>query len=40
MARMQPGEIVYVYDELGRLIAVIDLAGETAVYSYGAVVQL
>jgi YD repeat-containing protein len=40
MARTQSGEIVYVYDELGRLIAVIDLAGETAVCSYGAVVQL
>jgi YD repeat-containing protein len=30
-------DIVYVYDELGRLIAVIDPAGETATYSYDAV---
>ena len=30
-------EIVYVYDELGRLVAVIDTAGEAAVYKYDAV---
>lgn len=29
--------ISYVYDELGRLIAVTDAAGDTAVYSYDAV---
>lgn len=33
-------EIVYVYDELGRLVAVIDTAGEAAVYSYDAVGNL
>src|ERR1044072_9476327 len=33
-------EIVYVYDELGRLMAVIDTAGEAAVYSYDAVGNL
>jgi YD repeat-containing protein len=31
------GGITYVYDELGRLIAVIDPAGDTARYSYDAV---
>jgi YD repeat-containing protein len=31
------GNIDYVYDELGRLIAVIDETGETAVYQYDAV---
>ncbi len=36
----QSDGVVYVYDELGRLIAVIDLAGETAVYSYDAVGNL
>lgn len=30
-------DITYVYDDLGRLIAVIDLAGDTAVYTYDAV---
>src|ERR1051325_5845121 len=33
-------EIVYVYDELGRLVAVIDVAGEAAVYRYDAVGNL
>jgi YD repeat-containing protein len=33
-------EIVYVYDELGRLVAVVDLAGEAAVYTYDAVGNL
>ena len=33
-------DIVYVYDELGRLVAVIDVAGEAAVYSYDAVGNL
>lgn len=33
-------DIVYVYDELGRLVAVIDTAGETAVYSYDSVGNL
>jgi YD repeat-containing protein len=33
-------EIVYVYDELGRLVAVIDTAGEAAVYNYDAVGNL
>ena len=33
-------EIVYVYDELGRLVAVIDTASEAAVYSYDAVGNL
>jgi YD repeat-containing protein len=31
------GGISYVYDELGRLIAVTDPAGDTAIYSYDAV---
>jgi YD repeat-containing protein/VCBS repeat-containing protein len=30
-------DIIYVYDELGRLIAVIDPAGDTATYAYDAV---
>ena len=30
-------EIRYVYDEVGRLVAVIDLQGETATYNYDAV---
>ncbi len=34
--RAQTG-ITYVYDEVGRLIAVIDPAGDTARYSYDAV---
>jgi YD repeat-containing protein len=33
-------EIVYVYDELGRLVAVIDTASEAAVYKYDAVGNL
>ncbi len=33
-------EIVYVYDELGRLVAVIDTAGDAAVYTYDAVGNL
>ncbi|HZE71919.1 MAG TPA: IPT/TIG domain-containing protein [Pyrinomonadaceae bacterium] len=33
-------DITYVYDELGRLVAVIDSAGETAVYTYDAVGNL
>ena len=33
-------EIVYVYDELGRVVAVIDVAGEAAVYRYDAVGNL
>ena len=33
-------ETVYVYDDLGRLIAVIDQAGDTALYSYDVVGNL
>ncbi len=36
----QAGDISYVYDGLGRLIAVIDPATDTAVYSYDAVGNL
>jgi YD repeat-containing protein len=35
-----PGDINYVYDELGRLIAVIDPTADTAVYRYDAVGNL
>lgn len=34
------GQIVYVYDEAGRLVAVIDPAGDAAVYSYDALGNL
>ena len=38
MARAaQPQEIRYVYDELGRLIAVMDEQGRTAIYKYDEV---
>lgn len=33
----QSGDIAYIYDELGRLVAVVNPAGETAVYTYDAV---
>jgi YD repeat-containing protein len=36
-AYAQSAQIQYVYDELGRLIAVIDPSGDTALYSYDAV---
>lgn len=39
-AAFQAGDISYVYDSLGRLIAVIDPATDTAVYSYDAVGNL
>jgi YD repeat-containing protein len=39
-ARAQSGDLTYVYDESGRLIAVIDPAGDTARYSYDAVGNL
>ena len=35
--KSQSGEIVYIYDELGRLVGVISPAGEAAVYSYDSV---
>ena len=31
------GDITYVYDELGRLVAVIDPASDAAIYTYDAV---
>ena len=34
------GDVIYVYDELGRLVAVIDPAGDTAIYNYDAVGNL
>ena len=37
VAPAQSGDIVYVYDELGRLIAVINPAGDTATYTYDSV---
>ena len=33
-------DVRYVYDELGRLVAVIDTAGQTAIYNYDAVGNL
>ena len=33
-------DITYVYDDLGRLVAVVDPAGDTAVYTYDAVGNL
>jgi YD repeat-containing protein len=33
----QTAGVQYLYDELGRLIAVVDAAGDTAVYHYDAV---
>jgi YD repeat-containing protein len=36
----QGGNISYIYDELGRLIAVVDQNGETARYAYDAVGNL
>jgi YD repeat-containing protein len=33
----QSGEIQYVYDDLGRLLAVIDASGQAAIYTYDAV---
>jgi YD repeat-containing protein len=33
-------DITYIYDELGRLIAVVDPAGDTVVYNYDAVGNL
>ena len=35
-----PPEVLYVYDELGRLVGVVDPAGETATYAYDAVGNL
>jgi YD repeat-containing protein len=32
--------VTYVYDELGRLVAVTDAAGDTATYAYDAVGNL
>jgi YD repeat-containing protein len=37
LADRTPGTVRYVYDELGRLVSVVDTAGETARYSYDAV---
>ena len=34
------GGVIYVYDELGRLVGVVDPAGDTAVYTYDAVGNL
>src|SRR5687767_3843378 len=39
-ASADASDITYVYDGLGRLIAVVDPAGDTAVYSYDAVGNL
>jgi YD repeat-containing protein len=36
----QSGSIQYIYDELGRLVGVIDAAGQTATYRYDAVGNL
>jgi YD repeat-containing protein len=33
-------DITYIYDELGRLVAVVDPSGDTAIYSYDAVGNL
>ncbi|HLA09200.1 MAG TPA: IPT/TIG domain-containing protein [Pyrinomonadaceae bacterium] len=40
LANSQSGEILYIYDELGRLVGVIDPAGNAAIYSYDAVGNL
>jgi len=39
-APAQTGEITYIYDELGRLVGVVDPSGEAAVYTYDAVGNL
>ena len=39
-ARAQTGGVTYIFDELGRLVAVVDPAGEAAVYTYDAVGNL
>jgi YD repeat-containing protein len=39
-AGLGSGDVLYVYDELGRLVAVIDPTGDTAIYAYDAVGNL
>ena len=39
-AMAQTPEISYIYDELGRLVAVVDPTGDTAIYAYDAVGNL
>ncbi|MBD0326165.1 MAG: RHS repeat protein, partial [Pyrinomonadaceae bacterium] len=40
VSAQNPNELTYIYDELGRLIAVVDPAGETVKYTYDVVGNL